>query len=45
MKMDLVLITYNDWCAIKPNQNKTKQISLVVAQAQKYGAELGENQT
>ena len=22
MKMDLVLITYNGWCAIKPNQTK-----------------------
>ena len=24
--MDLALKTYNGWCAIEPNQNKTNQI-------------------
>ena len=28
MKMDLALITYNNWCAIKPNQTKPNQTLL-----------------
>ena len=26
IQIDLALITYNDWCAVKPNQTKPKQI-------------------